>query len=74
MKLDICTRFQVNQMNCVESRGGGGPIDPPSRLRVTIFSSRLPGLMQILSIIETTVRKYPNATSPIVRWDVLNSC
>ena len=24
--------------------GGGGPIDSPSRLRVTIFSSRLLGL------------------------------
>ena len=24
--------------------GGGGPIDPPSRLRVTIFSRRLLGL------------------------------
>ena len=55
-------------------KGGGGPIDPPSRPRVTIFSSRLLGLIQILSIIETTVRKNPNATSPIVRWDVLNSC
>ena len=29
MKLAICTKFQVNQMNCVESRRGGGPIDPP---------------------------------------------
>ena len=24
--------------------GGGGPIDPPSRLRVTIFSRKLLGL------------------------------
>ena len=24
--------------------GGGGPVDPPSRLRVTIFSRRLLGL------------------------------
>ena len=35
-------------MNCVESRKGGGPIDPPppspTRLRVTIFSRRLLGL------------------------------
>ena len=30
-------------MNCVESRRGG-PIDPPSRPRVTIFSRRLLGL------------------------------
>ena len=43
MKLAICTKFQVNRMNCVESRRGGGPIDP-SRLRVTIFSRRLLGL------------------------------
>ena len=27
--------------------GGGGPIDPPSRLRVAIFSRRLLGLKQI---------------------------
>ena len=46
MKLVICTKFQVNQMNCVESRRGGGPIDPPpSRLRVTIFSRQLLGLI-----------------------------
>ena len=38
MKLALCTKFQVNWMNCVESRRGGGAIDlPPSRLRVTIF-------------------------------------
>ena len=44
MKLVICTKFQVNRMNCVESRRGG-PIDPPpSRLPVTIFSRRLQGL------------------------------
>ena len=41
MKFAMCTKFQVNWMNCVESRRGGGPIDPPSRLRVTIFSRRL---------------------------------
>ena len=47
MKLALCTKFQVNLMNCVETRKGGGPIDPPppSRLRVTIFSRRLLGLM-----------------------------
>ena len=28
--------------------GGGGPIDPPSRLRVTIFSRRLLGLNYII--------------------------
>ena len=44
MKLAMCTKFQVNRMNCVESRRGGGPIDPPSRLRVAIFSRRLLGL------------------------------
>ena len=27
--------------------GGGGPIDPPSRLRVSIFSRRLLGLIII---------------------------
>ena len=31
-------------MNCVESRREG-PIDPPSRLHVTIFSRRLLGLI-----------------------------
>ena len=45
MKLAICTKFHVNQMNFVRSRrgGGGGPIDPTTRprLRATIFSSRL---------------------------------
>ena len=43
MKLAMCTKFQVNQMKCVESRRGErGLIDfPPSRLRVTIFSRRL---------------------------------
>ena len=45
MNLVICTKFQVNRMNYVESRrGGGGPIDLPSRLRVTIFSRKLLGL------------------------------
>ena len=33
-------------------KGGGGPIDPPSRLRITIFSSRLLGLSDILSLFE----------------------
>ena len=39
MKLAICTKFQVNRMNCVESRRKGpiDPLPPPSRLRVTIF-------------------------------------
>ena len=40
-------------MNCVESRRVG-PIDPPplpSRLRVTIFSSRLLGLMSVINIL-----------------------
>ena len=48
MKLVICTKFQVNQMYFVESRrgAGGGPIDPPSRLCVTIFSRRLLGLIK----------------------------
>ena len=27
--------------------GGGGPIDPPSRLRVAIFSKRLLGLSRM---------------------------
>ena len=46
MKLAIYTKFQVNRMNCVESRRGGGGVrlTPPSRLRVTIFSRRLLGL------------------------------
>ena len=43
MKLVICNKFQVNRMNCVESRRGGSDW-PPSRLRVTIFSGRLLGL------------------------------
>ena len=31
MKLVICTKLQVNQMNCVESRRGGGVrLTPPS--------------------------------------------
>ena len=47
MKLVICTKFQVNRMNFVESRRGG-PIAPPplSRLPVTIFSRRLLGLKE----------------------------
>ena len=45
MKLVICTKFQVNRMNCVESRRGGIRLTPPpSRLRVTIFYRRLLGL------------------------------
>ena len=46
MKFVICTKFHVNWMNCVESRRGEGPIDPPlpSRLSVAIFSSRVLGL------------------------------
>ena len=37
----------------MESRGGGGPIDPPPpRLRVTIFSRRLLGLKFILIFCE----------------------
>ena len=47
MKLVIGTKFHVNRMNCVGRKGGGwGPIDlPPSKLRVTMFSSRLLGLI-----------------------------
>ena len=39
-------------MSNVEGRGGG-PIDPPppSRLRVTIFSRRLLGLIAIIPVI-----------------------
>ena len=46
MKLVICTKFQVNRMNCVESRRGVRLTPPPtpSRLRVAIFSSRVLGL------------------------------
>ena len=45
MKLVVCTKSQVNRMNCVESRRGGGGSDCPfpslpPRHRVTIFSSR----------------------------------
>ena len=36
MKLAICTKFQVNQMNCVESRRGG-PIDPPLKASCNYF-------------------------------------
>ena len=59
MKLVICTKFQVNRMNCVESRRGG-PIDtpPPSRLRVTIFSRRLLGLNP-RSIADLSGRSHP---------------
>ena len=35
MKLVICTKFQVNQMNFVESRKGGGPIEPPPPLEAS---------------------------------------
>ena len=49
MKFIIHVKFRVNRMNCVESRkgggGGGAPIDPPSSVRVTIFPSRLLGLI-----------------------------
>ena len=35
---------------------GGGPIDPPpSRLRATIFSRRLPGIITIVIIIIITI-------------------
>ena len=52
MKLVICTKFQVKQMNCVESRRGRFRLTPPppSRLRVTIFSRRLLGLSKQLCI------------------------
>ena len=46
MKLVTCTKLQVKRMNC--------PIDPPpplSRLRVTIFSSRLLGLKKTAKVI-----------------------
>ena len=35
MKLVICTKFHVNRMNCVESRRGGGPIDPLPPLKAS---------------------------------------
>ena len=45
MKLVICTKFQVNRINCVKSRKGDWlTLPPPLRLRVTIFPSRLLGL------------------------------
>ena len=39
MKLVICTKFQVNRMNCVESRRGGGQIDihPPLEVSCNYF-------------------------------------
>ena len=37
MKLAICTKFQVNRMNCVESRRGGVRLTPPSMLIVSFF-------------------------------------
>ena len=47
MNLALCTKFHVNRMNCVESRRGVRLTPPPppplSRLRLTIFSSRLIG-------------------------------
>ena len=48
MKLVICTKFQVNRMNCVESRRGGGRSDcppPPLKASFNYFSSRLLGLI-----------------------------
>ena len=64
MKLAVCTKFQVNRMNYIESRRGEGgsdwllppsppslppsPPSPPSRLRVTIFTRRLLGLTSCL--------------------------
>ena len=50
MKLVICTKFQVNRMNCVESRGGSDWSPPTSRFRVTIFPSRLLGLTSLISM------------------------
>ena len=55
MKLVICTKFQVNRMNCVESRRGVRLTPPPLRLRVTIFSRRLLGLTLSLSQERGTV-------------------
>ena len=40
-------------MNCVESGGGGGSIDPPLRLRVTFFSRRLLGLSRKIRVVHT---------------------
>ena len=40
MKIVICTKFHVNQMNCVKSSRGRDPIDlppPPTHLTTTIF-------------------------------------
>ena len=53
MKLAVCTKFQVNRMNCVESRRGVRltPHPPPSRLRVAIFSRRLLGLRETSSCV-----------------------
>ena len=62
MQLAICTKFQVNRMNCVEIRRGGAPIDPPPspRLRVTIFSGRLLGLIKELFIGTVNVNMTEN--------------
>ena len=38
--------------------GGGCPIEPPSRLRVTIFSSRLLGLKMILAALSCILFKF----------------
>ena len=48
MKLAICTKFQI--VSKVEEGGGVrlNPPPPPSRLRVSIFSRRLLGLIQII--------------------------
>ena len=49
-------------MSKVEGGGGGGPIDPPSRLRVTIFSRRLLVLISnpcsIISVVVLVVRPF----------------
>ena len=71
MKLVICTKFQVNQINCVESRRGRGgfawpphPPPPPSRLR-TVCNYFFFDCSRLLGLIVTTCRD---------RWSPRLSC
>ena len=73
MKLAICTNFQVNRMNCVESRRkGGSNWRPPPRLRVIIFSRRLLGLIVVLlkdmTVLWHFTQKPPLARNWFLSW------
>ena len=44
MKLVICTKFQVNQMNCVESRRAGARLTPPLKASCNYFFWKASGV------------------------------